>query len=374
MTDINQIMEQAHAGFLSYCETTPQQRADFLAQIAAEIEGLGDELIHAAMRETNLPEARFLGERGRTCGQLRAFSQLLLEGSWVNAVIETAQPDRAPLPKPDMRKVDLAMGPVVVFGASNFPLAYSTAGGDTASALASGCSVVVKGQPSHPNTSRLVSRAISAAVEKCGMHPFTFQHVEGDRFEIGKALVLHPRTAAVGFTGSLKGGRAIFDYGQQRANPIPVFAEMGSTNPVILLPEILRADAPSLGKKLAASITMGVGQFCTNPGIILAVDSDDVQTFVASLADSLSQSPSFKMLNEGIHRNYLARISEIQGIDLLRVLYKSSDDADQKAPPMVATVDSQTMKMHPTLHEEVFGPSTIVVLCTDMDDLVSVWK
>jgi 2,5-dioxopentanoate dehydrogenase len=374
MSSLDTIMEASYEAFLQYTETTPAARADFLDTIATEIENLGEKLIHTAMEEAHLPEARFLGERGRTCGQLRAFATLLREGSWVNAVIETALPDRAPLAKPDMRKVDIALGPVVVFGASNFPLAYSTAGGDTASALAAGCPVVVKGHPSHPKTSALVAGAIQAAVTKCGMPANTFQHVDGTSFEIGKALVQHPRTAAVGFTGSLVGGRAIFDYGQQRANPIPVFAEMGSTNPVIFLPEILHTQGVDLAKKMAVSITMGVGQFCTNPGIILGIDGPDLDAFSAQLGESLAASPSFTMLNEGIHRNYLAKLEQITSAQGVKTIYISQDNQEMKAPPMVACVDSATMKQNNHLHEECFGPSTLVVRCRHWQDLVEVWK
>jgi 2,5-dioxopentanoate dehydrogenase len=233
---------------------------------------------------------------------------------------------------------------------------------------------VVKGHPSHPETSRLVAGAITLAAQKCGMHPYVFQHIEGDGFEIGKALVQHPRTAAVGFTGSLKGGRAIFDYGQQRYNPIPVFAEMGSTNPVIILPEILSQQGEGLSKQLATSITMGVGQFCTNPGIILALEGAPLSVFAQNLADNLAAMQSFKMLNPGIHKNYIGRISEIESVDGIEILYKHTDEGDIKAPAMIAKVKSEVMASHPSLREEVFGPSSLIVECKNMEELISIWK
>jgi alpha-ketoglutaric semialdehyde dehydrogenase len=374
MNSIDLIIKNAHEAFLAYEKVSAHKRADFLDAIAEEIEALGENLIETASSETNLPNARFVGERARTCGQLRAFGQLLREGSWVNAVIETAMPDRQPLPRPDMRKVDIALGPIVVFGASNFPLAYSTAGGDTASALAAGCSVVVKGHPAHPRTSALVSAAILAAVEKCNMPVHTFQHVDGDSFEIGKALVQHPLTAGVGFTGSLQGGRAIFNYGQLRDKPIPVFAEMGSTNPVILLPAKLKAEKDILAKMYASSITMGVGQFCTNPGIILALEGDDLNGFTSALASALAAIPSYKMLHEGIHSNYIARLAAVENAHGVRFIYRSEDDKELKAPSVVATVTGADMLINPTLHEEVFGPSTLIVMCVDMAQLIDIWK
>lgn len=233
--EIQDIVHQAHEAFLTYKNTSGKEKKFFLYSIANEIEALGDELLQTASEESHLPIVRFMGERQRTCQQLRSFGDLVEEGSYVQAVIDHALPDRTPLPKPDMRKMSIPIGPILVFGASNFPLAYSTAGGDTASALAAGCSVIVKGHPSHPKTSMLVAGAIQKAVEKCSLPHGVFQHVVSDDFEVGKMLTQHPLMAGVGFTGSLAGGRAIFDYAQKRASPIPVFSEMGSTNPVVLL-------------------------------------------------------------------------------------------------------------------------------------------
>ena len=256
---INTALTQAHAAFLVYRHQSGRQKAAFLRAIAAEIEALGLGLIQTAMRETNLPEARLLGERGRTCNQLRGMADLVEEGSWVQATIETALAERQPLPKPDLRNMRVPIGPVVVFGASNFPFAYSTAGGDSASAWAAGCPVVVKAHPAHPETSELVAEAILKAVEQTGMPEGTFAHLHGASFEVGKALVMHPKTAAVGFTGSFAGGKALFDWANQRPIPIPVFAEMGSTNPVFLLPDALEKEAEKYakGKLLAPNTTTG---------------------------------------------------------------------------------------------------------------------
>ena len=241
-TSINEIMLNAFDAFNEYKKVLPEQKAIFLETIANEIEALGDTLINKASEETNLPAARLTGERARTTMQLRMFATMVREGSWVEASIDTSIPDRYPVPKPDIRKMLIPLGPVIVFGASNFPFAYSTAGGDTASALAAGCSVVVKAHPAHAETSIMVYEAIKTSIEKCGMPSNVFQHVNDEGFETGKALVQHPATAAVGFTGSFSGGKALYDYAFERKNPIPVFSEMGSINPVIFFPDTLQKE------------------------------------------------------------------------------------------------------------------------------------
>jgi alpha-ketoglutaric semialdehyde dehydrogenase len=271
--DINRVMQQSAGAFMAYRQTIPEARAVFLETIAGNIEALGDTLLNKASEETNLPLPRLTGERGRTTMQLRMFAQMLREGSWVEATVDTAVPDKTP-PKPDLRKMLIPMGPVVVFGASNFPFAYSTAGGDTASALAAGCTVVVKGHPAHPGTSSMVADAITEAIKTTGMPEYTFQHVTDASFEAGKALVQHDDTAAVGFTGSYTGGRALYDYAAARKKPIPVFSEMGSINPVVFLPDTLSKNAETLAKQYAGSITLGMGQFCTNPGLLLGIKSE----------------------------------------------------------------------------------------------------
>ena len=262
--EIDEAVAKARVAFTRYREIEAAQKADFLDAIAEEIMNLGDELVDRASGESGLPTGRIQGERGRTCNQLKLFASLVREGSWVQATIDTALPERTPIPKPDLRKMQVPLGPVVVFGASNFPLAFSTAGGDTASALAAGCPVIVKGHESHLGTNELISRAILTAAEKTNVPEGVFSMVNGG-IPVGQALVKHPDVKAVGFTGSLKGGKALFDLANQREEPIPVYAEMGSINPTFLLPEKLAEDPKALGQSIAASVTLGVGQFCTNP-------------------------------------------------------------------------------------------------------------
>jgi 2,5-dioxopentanoate dehydrogenase len=373
-TLVHETMVKSNQAWLEFRKYTYSDRAKLLDTIALEIENLGDELIQTASIETNLPEARFVGERGRTIGQLKSFSQLLREGSWVGAIIETALPDRKPIAKPDMRKMDIPIGPIVVFGASNFPLAYSTAGGDTASALAAGCPVVVKGHPSHPKTSRLVSKAIHNALAICRMNSNIFQHIEGEGFDIGKELVQHPLTAGIGFTGSLSGGRAIFDYGNQRSNPIPVFAEMGSTNPVILMPEKLHAENQTIAQAFASSITMGVGQFCTNPGIIIGIKGPDLDQFEQSLAEAISRIPCFQMLHPGIYHSYTQKLEQTIQTKGVKCLYKADNQGEIYATAAIFSVDSSVFAQNPTLHHEIFGPASIVIHCEDMVDMATTWQ
>ncbi|MFN8886490.1 MAG: aldehyde dehydrogenase family protein, partial [Cyclobacteriaceae bacterium] len=284
LPEINAAVLRSQEAFMSYKNSDRKKKAMFLRAIADEIEALGNELVNTAMSETYLPEARIVGERGRTTGHCRMFADLVEEGSWVEARIDTALPDRAPAPKPDIRKMLVPVGPIVVFGAANFPLAYSTAGGDTISALAAGCTVIVKAHPAHAATSTLVAKAIDRAAKKTGIGEHVFQHVHGKSFEVGQALVEHPLTKGVGFTGSLAGGKVLYDLAQRRPEPIPVFAEMSSINPVILLPDSLSQQAEKTAEMLASSITLGVGQFCTNPGLILAIDNPSLEKFIAVLS------------------------------------------------------------------------------------------
>ena len=374
INELNKIMEQAHDAFLEYQLLSGADKKVFLYTIAGEIEAIGDTLLQTASEETNLPIARFVGERMRTCSQLRSFGDLVAEGSWVEAVIDTAIPDRKPLPRPDMRKMTIPIGPIVVFGASNFPLAYSTAGGDTASALASGCPVIVKGHPSHPRTSKLVANAIHSAIKKCGLHPSIFQHVEGDSFEIGKILTQHPLTAGVGFTGSLTGGRAIYNYAQQREVPIPVFSEMGSTNPVILLKDTINHNAPDIAKAFSGSITMGVGQFCTNPGTMLGIKSSALNHFTSLLALELSMTPSYKMLSASIHHNYNASLDKVLYDKGVETVYHAHASEELQASPVLARVSGTTFLLNPDLHHEVFGPFSLIVVCDNKKQLIEVWQ
>src|SRR5689334_1211832 len=277
--EINAIMEKAWDAFLEYRKFSLKQRANFMHAVAKELDDLGDELIQAAHEETHLPEARLKNEKTRTVFQLNNYADACEKGDWLDVRIDTAVPDRTP-PKPDLRKMLIPLGPVVVFGAGNFPFAFSTAGGDTACAFAAGCPVIVKAHPGHAQTSTLVAALIMQAAAECKMPEGIFTHVYGASFQVGEALVKHPLTKAVSFTGSYTGGKQLFDWGNQRKEPIPVFAEMGSINPVFLLPEKLETSAVDLGKMLAASVTLGVGQFCTNPGLIIGIDGDDLQDFI----------------------------------------------------------------------------------------------
>ncbi|MFZ1329083.1 MAG: aldehyde dehydrogenase family protein, partial [Chitinophagaceae bacterium] len=288
LPEIENVMQQAWKAFHVYRKMSLKHRADFMRAIATELEGCGDAMIQTAMRETNLPEARLRNERARTIYQLESYALACEKGDWLEVRIDTAIPEKNP-PKPDIRKMLVPLGPVVVFGAANFPFAYSTAGGDTATALAAGCPVIIKAHPAHPETSQLVADAILHAAEKCEMPDGIFAHLHGASFEVGKALIEHPYTKAVGFTGSLTGGKQLFDWANQRKVPIPVFAEMSSINPVFLLPEKMKTDATSMAKLYAGSITLGVGQFCTNPGLIIGLEGKELTLFIETLGKEIAK-------------------------------------------------------------------------------------
>ncbi|MFM1929983.1 MAG: hypothetical protein RL387_1311 [Bacteroidota bacterium] len=374
---IQQITQNALHAFEQYIATSTQQRAAFLESIAEEIEALGDTLLETANKETNLPLARLQGERGRTCFQLRMFAAMLLKGDYVDAIIETAIPTKTP-PKPDIRSMYQPVGPVVVFGASNFPFAYSTAGGDTASALAVGCPVIVKAHPAHIHTSNLVAGAIEKAIEKHQMPKHVFQHVDAaslgiNEMDLGKILVQDEAIAAVGFTGSRNGGRALLDYATARKSPIPVFAEMGSVNPVILFEEIVSKQAENLATQYAGSITLGMGQFCTNPGILIAIQSKALNEFAHLLSNKMSELVPVSMLHDGIQSAYYAHATkaiEQKGV----CVYTTKNPEAAAAYPVLATVDGQTFLANPLLAEEVFGPYSILVQCKDLHELKRVWS
>jgi NADP-dependent aldehyde dehydrogenase len=374
MQETDSIMQQASLAFNAYSKTTAEARAGFLDTIAANIEALGDALITQASAETNLPSARLTGERGRTTMQLRMFAQMLREGNWVEASIDTAIPDKNP-PRPDLRKMLQPLGPVVVFGASNFPFAYSTAGGDTASALAVGCPVVVKAHPAHLQTSVMVADAIAKAISSCGMPAHTFQHVTDGSFESGKRLVEHDATAAVGFTGSFQGGKALYDYAAARKKPIPVFSEMGSINPVLFLPDTIRQNHTALAKQYAASITLGMGQFCTNPGLLIAMEGEGLDTFMECLEKEIAAAVPAKMLHTGIHKAYydkMAKALEQKGVSVISKAV--TQPGNMEALPTVAAVDAAVFLKDPLLHEEVFGPYSLLVKCTGIGEMEAVWK
>jgi len=372
-TEIDEALKNAQAAFLTYKHTSGKQKANLLRTIATEIENLGSELITMAMEESHLPEARLLGERGRTIGQLRLFADLLDEGSWVEANIDTAVPDRQPLPKPDLRKMLFPLGNIVVFGASNFPLAFSTAGGDTASALAAGCTVIVKAHPAHPETSGLVAQAIATALEKCNLPQNIFTHIYGKHIKVGENLVTHPLTNAVAFTGSYIGGKALFDLANQRKVPIPVFAEMGSINPVLLLPDALKSRAENIAQQFANSITASAGQFCTKAGILIGIESDELTDFIQHLSSFISQIKPATMLYDGIANNYdyQRKIALVQTGVSLEAQSATAAEKDE-AMPTIASVYAQDFLKNPTLHEEVFGAYALIVKCKHKDEMQQV--
>ena len=369
--EINRAGEFAHQAFQVYRKTSPEQRAKFLDQIATEIEKLGDALIQRAMAETGLPEGRFKGERGRTCGQLRMFARLIREGSWVDARIDTADPDRKPFPKADIRYVNIAIGPVGIFGASNFPLAFSVAGGDTASALAAGCTVVVKGHPAHPGTSELVGHAIIEAAKATSMPEGVFSMLHGTSHEVGMGIVTHLRIKAIGFTGSYRGGKAIFDAANQRKEPIPVYAEMGSTNPVFILPEALKTRGEEIAKGLSGSVTLGVGQFCTNPGLVIGMGGEELDQFTQQTGGFLKDIDPGPMLTGGIQKAYYKGVEKLEAaIDTVAVGHSGATKT--AAHSRLFQTSGDILLKNPSLAEEVFGPSSIIVSADQKSQLMEI--
>lgn len=359
--EIRLAIEKAASAFQEYRNKSGTQKGYFLEVIAEEIMELGDELIVRCMEETGLPEARLKGERGRTIGQLKLFAGYVRDGSWVDARIDHADPARAPLPKADIRSMQKALGPVGIFGASNFPLAFSVAGGDTTSALAAGCPVVFKAHPAHPGTCEMVGTAIARAVAKTGMPEGTFSMLHGKSTVVGLAIVRHPLIKAVGFTGSYRGGKALFDVANSRPVPIPVYAEMGSTNPVFILPEAMRERKQSIAKDLAASVTLGVGQFCTNPGLVF-YQTDDDKNFVNSLSKSLEETSPGVMLTSYIQEAYQAGVDKLAKAKGVNTILKGKAPADGcYAPAYLFQSTAETFLKEHDLEEEVFGPSTLAV-------------
>ncbi|NOT76848.1 MAG: aldehyde dehydrogenase (NADP(+)) [Cyclobacteriaceae bacterium] len=368
--EIDKILQQSQQAFLKYRRVSGLSKSVFLEVIASEIEALGEALIRTAMEETNLPQARLEGERARTCNQLRQFSALVKEGSWVDARVDTAVPDRTPLPKPDIRKMMVPLGTVVVFGASNFPFAYSTAGVDTASALAAGCPVVLKAHPAHPGTSELVAEAILNAASKTGMPEYTFQHIHSSNFESGRILVQHSITKAVGFTGSFSGGKALYDYAAQRPDPIPVFSEMGSINPVFILPKSLKVRSEKVAEMYAASITQSVGQFCTNPGIMFSVDNPDLEKFAKQLGDKMKEIAPATMLHPGIAASFKKNREKAltqKGVSL--IAESNQKPKENQGVSTLSTVHAKDFLNNPVLEEEVFGPYSLLVKASSIEEL-----
>ncbi len=371
---INEVMTRANEAFIIYRKYSLRQRAVFLRAIASEIEALGDDLLRVTAEETHLAEARLIGERARTIFQLNSFAAACEKGDWMDIRIDRADTKRIP-PKPDLRKMMIPLGPVVVFGAANFPFAYSTAGGDTASALAAGCPVIVKAHPAHVRTSELVASAITKAAANCSMPVGVFSHVYGESFEVGRALVEHPFTSAVGFTGSHTGGRQLFDWANQRKVPIPVFAEMSSINPVFLLPGKMSEAAAEVATAYAGSITLGVGQFCTNPGLIVGVDNDGLQAFINKLGEEIKKTAPGEMLNPGIFKNYVEkRANALAQEEVEAVAVAEAVPVFNQGLPTIASVTAIAFNKNPLLHQEVFGPYSLVVRCRDLQEMNQVSK
>jgi len=352
-----------------YRALAPQRRAQFLDSIAEQLDALGEDFIALVSRETALPAARIQGERARTSGQLRLFAQLLRRGDFLAARIDRAQPQRTPLPRSDIRQCRMGLGPVAVFGASNFPLAFSTAGGDTAAALAAGCPVVFKAHSGHMATAEAVAQAIIRAAERCAMPAGVFNMIFGAG--VGEALVKHPAIQAVGFTGSLKGGRALCDMAAARAQPIPVFAEMSSINPVIVLPEALASRGEAIAGELAASVVLGCGQFCTNPGLVLGVRSAPFSAFVEQLQARIADQPPQTMLNAGTLRSYAQGVAQLKAHPGIRHLAGAEQPAGQACAQLFQADAELLLNGEPLLQEEVFGPATVLVEVADRSELLA---
>ncbi|MCH5644774.1 aldehyde dehydrogenase (NADP(+)) [Gordonia sp. ABSL49_1] len=366
--DVERATAAAWQAFGPYRNTTSADRAHFLDTIADNVDAARDELVERATAETGLPAARITGEVGRTSGQLRLFASVLREGSWHGARIDPALPDRTPLPRPDIRQRRIPLGPVAVFGASNFPLAFSVAGGDTASALAAGCPVVVKAHDAHPGTSELVGKAITAAIVASGMPAGTFSLLYGAGSELGVALVTDPNIKAVGFTGSRSGGTALVRAAAARPEPIPVYAEMSSINPVYPLAGALRADAAGLGRAFVGSLTMGSGQFCTNPGLVIAVDGPDLDTFIESASQAVSGSTPTPMLTPNIARSYTGGVDEFEKAATVVARGERPEGPNACRAALFAT-DADTFLASTELQQEIFGASSLIVKCRDQQQV-----
>ncbi|MCM2396507.1 aldehyde dehydrogenase (NADP(+)) [Rhizobium sp. S95] len=366
---VDQAVKAAEEAFETYGYSSRESRAAFLEAIAEEIDARGDAITEIGSQESGLPEARLIGERGRTVGQLRLFAAHIRKGDYLDRRHDEALPDRKPLPRPDLKMVQRPIGPVGVFGASNFPLAFSTAGGDTASALAAGCPVVVKGHEAHPGTAEIVGQAIDAAIKRTGVHPGVFSLVQGGSREVGTALVQHPLIKAVGFTGSLGAGRALFDLCARRPEPIPFFGELGSVNPMFLLPEAVAARGEAIAKGWVASLTNGAGQFCTNPGIVVVTEGTDAETFTTTAEEALAQVGAQTMLTDGIADAYRKGAARIAAVENVRSVLTSTCDLRNAKPYLFQTTAENWLANH-ELGEEVFGPLGIIVTAKDADEMV----
>jgi NADP-dependent aldehyde dehydrogenase len=370
--EINKVMQEAWNAFHEYRKMPLKQRAAFMRSIGEELENSAEGVIQTAMKETNLSEERLKGELGRTIFQLKQYGAASESGEWLEARIDTAIPDRIP-PKPDLRKMLIPLGPVVVFGSSNFPFAYSTAGGDTACAFAAGCPIIVKAHPAHAQTSEMVAEVILKAAKKCNMPKGIFAHVHGAGFEVGKNLVMHECAKAVGFTGSFSGGKQLFDWGNERKVPIPVFAEMGSINPVFLLAKKINQSCMDIAKMYAGSITLGVGQFCTNPGLIIGIEGNDLQKFISTLGKEIQEVAPGKMLHPGIAKAFEEKKnSALSQNDVTTVAASFLEQKENEGTPTIATATGETFLSNPVLHQEIFGPYSLVIRCKDSNEMIRV--
>lgn len=363
--------EAAETAFPAFAATTREARAAFLEKIADELDARGDEITEVGCAETGLPAARLQGERGRTVGQLRLFAAHIRAGDYLDRRHDKALPDRQPLPRPDLKMIQVPTGPVAVFGASNFPLAFSTAGGDTASALAAGCPVVVKGHSSHPGTGELAAQAIAAAVKSMGMPAGTFSLIQGGNRAVGEALVTHPLVRAVGFTGSLAGGRALFDLCASRPDPIPFFGELGSVNPMFIMPAALAARGTAIAQGWSGSLTMGAGQFCTNPGIAVVPVGADGDAFAEAAREALAGVGAQTMLTDGIAKAYREGRDRVAGSKGVREVLTSTCDL-RNATPYLYEVSADDWLANEELGEEVFGPLGVMVRTSDVGQMKAI--
>ncbi len=367
--EVNVAFEKADEAFESFQEVTRNRRANFLDKIADELIALGDDLVKRCMDETGLPEARILGERGRTVNQLKLFANVVREGSFLEISIDTAQAERAPIPKPDIRMINIAIGPVAIFGASNFPLAFSVAGGDTASALAAGCPVVVKAHPAHPGTSELVGMAIKNAAVDTGMPEGIFSLLHGKGFETGQHMVKNSYAKAVAFTGSFAGGKALFDLAATREEPIPCFAEMGSINPVFLFPERLEDQAENIAAQYVDSVNLGTGQFCTKPGVVFSIKSASFDVFIEAASKKISETGGGAMLHKGIKSNYDQSVLDISEEDHIQVISSGTGEGESIGKANLLRTDGASFIRNKKLQTELFGPASIIVECEDEEQL-----
>lgn len=370
---VNQACQAAEDAFCTYGYSTLEQRATFLNVIADEIEARADAITQIGTQETGLPKARLEGERGRTVGQLRLFAAHILKGEFLDRRHDVALADRKPLPRPDIRLMQRPIGPVAVFGASNFPLAFSTAGGDTASALAAGCPVVVKGHEAHPGTAEIVAEAIHAAIEKCGLHAGVFSLVHGGALDVGQSLVQHPLIKAVGFTGSLRGGRALYDLCVARPEPIPFFGELGSVNPMFILPNAIANRGAEIAKGWAESLTLGAGQFCTNPGVVVLIEGLAADAYIQTVVKTLESVPAQVMLTDAIAEAYREGQQRLANTADVSEVFSSSSDLRNGSPYLFVTTGKAWLE-NKTLEQEVFGPLGLVVIVKNIDELMHVAK